>query len=355
MMFKINHKFYSRDFFLKKNQIDLFEKENEYGKELFLFLSEWFSEKNEIEITTSGSTGKPKLFKVEKWKLEASANRTLVHFNLKKGSSFLLCLPLNFIAGKLMVVRALINEGNIITKSPSSKPLNFNTEIIDFGALTPMQLSNSIKNFGIENITIINKLLIGGARVSEDLIQNLHGYKGEVFETFGMTETLTHFALKKCFPTKEKSFKVLPEINIETSENKLIVKSKSFLQENIFTTDIIEILSPNEFIWLGRADFTINTGGLKVQPEAIEEKLNKGLNFAFFISKKPDELLGEKVIICVKEGNKNLIKKELFQNLNKFEKPKSIIELKEFPFSNSGKILRKELEKTVLNLLEWPI
>jgi o-succinylbenzoate---CoA ligase len=355
MKIKINHKEYSSKYFLQPENEIGFENENPIGKEVFGFLNSWFSDSKFLEIKTSGSTGKPKVFSVEKWKLEASAKRTLDFFDLNKESTFLLCLPISFIAGKLMVLRSMLNNGNLITQTPSSSPL-INLKIpIDFGALTPMQMFGSIESVGIENITQIKFLLLGGASVSDSLITQLEGYKGKVFETFGMTETLTHFALRECYPTKQKAFKLLPEISMQAIDGILTVKSNSFLQEVIATNDMVELTNNNQFIWKGRADFTINSGGLKVQPEAIEDKLIESIPPPFYICFKPDEILGQKIVLCVLQGNSKVIKDANFKNLQKLEKPKAIVEVDEFPRAENGKILRHELANKIENLLEWPI
>jgi O-succinylbenzoic acid--CoA ligase len=356
MKIKINHKEYSSKYFLQPENEKEFENENPIGKQVFGFLNSWFSNSKFLEIKTSGSTGKPKVFSVEKWKLEASAKRTLDFFDLNKESTFLLCLPISFIAGKLMVIRSMLNNGNLITQTPSSSPLTSLKIPVDFGAITPMQMLGSIESVGIENIAQIKFLLIGGASVSDSLITQLEGFKGNVFETFGMTETLTHFALRECYPIKQKAFKLLPEISMQAIDGKLTVKSNSFLQEVISTNDIVEITNNNQFIWKGRADFTINSGGIKVQPESIESKLlETTIPTPFYISFKPDEKLGQKMVLCVLQGNSKIIKDANFRNLEKIEKPKAIVEVDEFPLAENGKILRNQLAKKIENLLEWSI
>ena len=268
----------------------------------------------------------------------------------------MLCLPISFIAGKLMVIRSILNNGNLITQTPSSSPLTSLKTPIDFGALTPMQMLGSIESVGIENIAQIKFLLLGGASVSDSLITQLKSYKGKVFETFGMTETLTHFALRECYPIKQKAFKLLPEISMQAIDGILTVKSNSFLQEVISTNDIVEITNNNQFIWKGRADFTINSGGIKVQPESIESKLlETSISRPFYISFKPDEKLGQKIVLCVLQGSSKIIKDANFKNLEKIEKPKAIVEVDKFPLAENGKILRNQLAKKIENLLEWPI
>jgi O-succinylbenzoic acid--CoA ligase len=171
-----------------------------------------------------------------------------------------------------------------------------------------------------------------------------------------MTETLTHFALRECYPIKQKAFKLLPEISMQAIDGKLTVKSNSFLQEVILTNDIVEITNNNQFIWKGRADFTINSGGIKVQPESIESKLlETTIPTPFYISFKPDEKLGQKMVLCVLQGNSKIIKDANFRNLEKIEKPKAIVEVDEFPLAENGKILRNQLAKKIENLLEWSI
>ena len=350
---KINFQVYKSSYFIEEENLHEFSSKNIYGRALFYFLNEWFNPSNTIEIQTSGSTGKPKKYKAEKWKIESSANRTINFFRLNENQNFLLSLPIDFIAGKLMVVRAILANANLITQSISSAPLTPYFRAIDFGAVTPVQLERSIKKYGIKDLPQIKKLLVGGAQVNTQIKQLLQGFKGEVYESFGMTETFTHVALRKVYPIEEDCFEVLSGINASENNGKLVLDAPDFLSSPVVTNDLVKFNSPNSFKWLGRADFTINSGGLKVQPENLEEQLSSIMEVPFAVVGKPDKELGERIVLAI-EGRYE-IKSNVFKNLPSNLKPRGIIYVNEIPRTSAGKVLRKDLKELIKEVLDNPI
>ncbi|PXY45956.1 AMP-binding protein [Flavobacterium hydrophilum] len=297
------------------------------------FLLDWFDKKEYIEMKTSGTTGLPKLVRLQKQAMIQSALATGDFFDLKPGDKALLCLPVKFIAGKMMLVRSLILGLDLDITEPSTAPLALNKTIYDFAAMVPLQVQNSIK--ALKNV---KKLIVGGAKMDTELEEKLLALKTEVYETYGMTETITHIAARK---VGEKVFTVLPNIKI-TKDNRgcLVITVPAISEEPIVTNDLIESIKENQFTFLGRIDNVINSGGLKLIPEQIEAKLIGKINSRFFVTGIPDSLLGEKLILVI-EGEKQNFPVDFFDILDKYEKPKKIVFVPKFKENENGKLLRK--------------
>ena len=321
-----------------------FIKEGEHYEEVFgHFLMDWLDKKDFIIIKTSGSTGKPKTIKVKKQAMVNSAIATGDFFNLKPGNKALHCLPSNYISGKMMLIRAMILGLELDIVNPTSEPAFIKSKKYDFCAMTPMQLRNTLdRTHNIETI------IVGGAKVTNSLKQAIANHPAKIFETYGMTETVSHFALKQLNNfteeqrNKQQHFKLLPGISISQDERKcLIVEVPYISKENIVTNDVVEIHSEKEFEWIGRYDNVVNTGGVKVFPEQIENKLAGIIEKRYIIASEPDELLGEKLILIV-EDETNQLDQSVFDGLEKFEKPKVIYNVKKFSETGFGKIQRKK-------------
>lgn len=310
-----------------------------WQKEVIDFIKEWFLEKEFIISKTSGSTGIPKEIKISKSAMKMSARMTGSFFGLEEGNSALLCMPVNFIAGKMMIVRAIELKLKLYCAEPKSKIDLSGFPVIDFAPMTPMQVENSF-NF-LDEIKI---LLIGGAPLSDDLRNKLLKILTESFESYGMTETITHIALKKI---SEENFKTLNKVKVRKDERDCLVIKTPYFEEEIITNDIVEIKNESEFKWLGRFDNVINSGGIKLFPEQIEAKLKPFIRDEFIISSLPDTVLGHKLIIVIE--NLPTTNYQLpTTSLNKFEIPKEIYFLEKFPRTESGKIKRNEIIKLIL-------
>jgi o-succinylbenzoate---CoA ligase len=297
------------------------------------FLLDWFDKKEYIEMRTSGTTGLPKLVRLEKKAMIQSALATGDFFNLKPGDKALLCLPVKFIAGKMMLVRSLILGLDLDITEPGTEPLAFNKTIYDFVAMVPLQVQNSIKA-----LDKVKKLIVGGAKMDAELEQKLLPLKTEVYETYGMTETITHIAARK---VGEKFFRVLPNIKITQDQRDcLTIIVPAISDEPIVTNDLIELIRENQFTFLGRIDNVINSGGVKLIPEQIEAKLTGKINSRFFVTGVPDSLLGEKLILVI-EGGEQDFPADFFDILDKYEKPKEIVFIPKFKENENGKLLRK--------------
>ncbi|CAD0004867.1 AMP-binding protein [Flavobacterium chungangense] len=297
------------------------------------FLLDWFDDKEYIEMRTSGTTGLPKLVRLQKQAMIQSALATGDFFNLKPGNKALLCLPVKFIAGKMMLVRSFILGLELDVTEPSTTPLSLNDKLYDFVAMVPLQVLNSIE--GLKNV---KKLIVGGAKMDTALEEKVLPLKTEIYETYGMTETITHIAAKK---VGEKAFSILPNIKIaQDSRGCLAITVPSISNEPIITNDLIELVKENQFLFLGRIDNVINSGGVKLIPEQIEAKLIKKINSRFFVTGIPDSILGEKLILVI-EGEKQDFPTGFFDVLDKYEKPKEIVFVPKFKENENGKLLRK--------------
>jgi O-succinylbenzoic acid--CoA ligase len=298
------------------------------------FLLDWFDSKDYIQMFTSGSTGEPKTVKVKKQSMVNSAIATGDFFDLKPGNSALQCLPVKYVAGKMMLVRAMILGLDLEFVAPSSHPTRNNEIDFDFVAMVPLQAQNSI-----QELKKVKKLIIGGAAVNKTLEKQLLKLKTEVYETYGMTETITHIAARKL---GEKEFSVLPDVTVSYDDrNCLVIHAPKISDEVIVTNDIVELINENQFIFLGRIDNVINSGGIKLIPEQIENKLMSKIQHRFFIASKPDNELGEKLILVI-EGDKVEFDHSIYEDLDKYEKPKEILFISKFKETATGKIMRKE-------------
>lgn len=314
-----------------------------YQQELGGFLLNWLDEKDYVIVLTSGSTGKPKKLKIKKQAMVNSAIATGDFFELKPGSKVLHCLPSNFIAGKMMIVRAIVLGLEVDMVEPSALPHIDYEKDYDFCAFTPMQLKNFAKY-----LKSIKTVIVGGGRVSNSIIESVKDIKPLVYETYGMTETVSHIAVKKLNNFKGSEsvftsyFKTLPEIAVSQDDRGcLVINAPSISDNEIITNDLVKIYSKTSFEWLGRIDNVINSGGIKLYPEQIEAKLQNKIDNRFFIASEPDETLGEKAILIL-ENLENNLDVSVFDDLGSYEKPKTVYTLSKFMETASGKVHRKK-------------
>ncbi|MDR6844592.1 AMP-binding protein [Flavobacterium granuli] len=304
------------------------------------FLLDWFDDKSYIDMRTSGTTGTPKSIRIEKNAMVQSAIATGDFFDLKPGDRVLHCLPANYVAGKMMFVRSFVLGLDVDFVAPSSHPLEHNDEKYDFAAMVPLQAKNSI-----DKLTSIKKVIIGGVKIHKSLEQELIKLPIDIYESYGMTETITHIAAKK---VGTEAFTTLPNVTVSVNEHQCLeIVAKNIGIEKIVTNDIVKLISDNQFIWLGRYDNIINSGGIKLMPEQIESKLSNLIERRYFVNGVPDETLGEKVVLYV-EGAPIEIDHSVFDVLDKYEKPKEIVFIPKFKETATGKIMREESRKVAV-------
>ena len=310
-------------------------------KDYYNFLKSWFDDKDYILTNTSGSTGKPKEIRLKKSDLIESSKLTARYFDLKVGDKIINCLPIKYIAGKMMLVRSLVLGLDLYIFPVTSSPIldiKNNYELIAF---TPIQLENSIPF-----IEKIKKVLVGGSPVQDSLKEKILNSKSIVYETYGMTETITHIAARN-LSIGEKEFTTLPGIEIGKRDNCLFIKPNHLSIEMVQTNDVVELTDKNKFLLIGRRDFIINSGGVKLNPEAIEKKLSKYISADFVISSIDNSKFGEVVALVFKKNIPDNYNKA-FTHLSKYEIPKEVLVIENFP-ENNGKINRLKIRSIINN------
>lgn len=323
-----------------------------YQESIGSFMLDWISPKDSIWVQTSGSTGIPKSISLLKEHMKNSALATGAYFNLNPGTTCLHCLPCEYIAGKMMMVRSMVLGLDIYFIEPSSNPLQLinSPQTFDFCAMVPLQVKASL-----DEIEQINTLIIGGAPVSNEVKQELLLKKTKCFETYGMTETITHVAVRAMTPASEQPFKALPNVSFSLdSRGCLVIEAPNVAVEKVVTNDMVDLVSKTEFNWQGRFDNVINSGGVKLFPESIEAKLRKFISDSFIIAGIPDENLGQKLVLIIESDATEKITvdslKEI-KTLKPYERPKDIIYLSIFIRTENGKIQRElTIKKAVDNL-----
>lgn len=349
--FIIDNRVFSRDDLLSlAEDIVKCGREEKWRKDLFRFIIDFLGENVALSQKTSGTTGEPTILELRREAMIRSAKMTLDYFGLNPGDSALLCLPTEYIAGKMMVVRALVGGLNLRTVKPSGEPLENLSGAVDFAAMVPMQLFQSIKKPG--QIQQIGKLIVGGGEISPGLRKTVMKIeKPRIFETFGMSETYTHIAIKRINgPNPTEDFSILKGVNVKKdSRGCAIIDIPGITEKTVVTNDLIETKSRNNLKWLGRIDNVINTRGIKVIPEVLEEKIRKIIELELVVVAIPDDELGEKILLVVENDSDDLPKAEwmglLRAKLKNHETPRAIFAIPKLPRNAAMKVLRKEIFK----------
>ncbi len=337
---------YLPDTFRSKG-VPAFALKSEFHNQLYLFLKDWFSRSPFLKVQTSGSTGVPKEILVEKSRMMQSAQLTCSFLGLKEGDKALLCMSLDYIAGKMMVVRSLIAGLDLYLVPPSGNPLKDMDTDFNFAAMIPMQVYNSLQN-NVEctRLMKIKNLIIGGGAVDTQLESQLKPFPNNVYSTYGMTETLSHIALKK-LNEADASGNYIPFDNVTLSlseDNALIIDAPLVSAERLYTNDIAEIHDDGSFRILGRKDNVINSGGVKIQAEEVEALLKPFIKSPFAITSLPDPKFGEIVVLVTEE----VVNESLFADkLPAYYMPKKIIQVNTIPLTETGKISRALLKELV--------
>ena len=311
------------------------------------FLDEWNNPKDTVEVQTSGSTGVPKCIRVEKQRMLNSARITCDFLGLKAGNTALLCMPLDYIAGKMVVVRSIERQLRLTTVEASGHPLKNITNSFDFAAMVPMQVYNSLQVAEErEKLRTIKHLIIGGGPIDNDLQQQLSSFPNNVWSTYGMTETLSHIALRR-LNGENASLWYTPFSTVSISLNAngcLVIEAPLVHEGRLETHDRAEIRD-GKFRILGRLDNVINSGGIKIQAEEVEEMLRPHIKMPYLISKCSDEKFGEVVVLLTECPDLSLAKEICCNVLPKFWQPKHYLYTKHIPLTGTGKPARKAAEE----------
>lgn len=341
---QIESTFFNAEDFISE-QMPLFFTKSSIHQKLYLFIKDWFSPDDTMKLYTSGSTGKPKKIVVRKNQMLQSAAMTCQFFNLSKKDKALLCLSTDYIAGKMMVVRAIYSGMDLYPVDVSGHPLLETSVSFDFAAMIPLQVYNTLSTtMEKRRFSLIKNIIIGGGSVDSNLESELKDLPNSIYSTYGMTETLSHIGLRKINGNDASLYyKPLEGVELELSEdNTLIINAPHISDLVLKTNDIAEIKADGSFKIIGRIDNIINTGGIKVQIEEIEHKLAPFIKSNFAITSIPNAKLGEEVVLLVENIENLNYLNEIFRKEIElsYQHPKRIIQVKEIPLTSSGKIDR---------------
>lgn len=313
--------------------------------EITSFWDDFASNSPIITGYTSGSTGTPKALPIQKAAMLYSATQTVRFFGLNAESTALLCLPVKYIAGRMMLVRAYVSGMRIRVAEPALNPLRGMENVsLDFAAFTPAQVWEILKDEPARQVFArIRYVIIGGAAVDAELEKQLLAFPNTLYATYGMTETVSHIALRRLGYTAYT--KISPYTVLQTdAENCLRITDPNLAPEPLQTNDVVNLLDADRFEWLGRRDFVINSGGVKLHPEQLEEKIRTLPGWAtknFFISSQQHPQYGERPILVV-EGDAPVQLDELSAVLTRVELPIRALHVPRFTWSESGKLNRRE-------------
>ena len=322
------------------------------------FWQSWSGGKANFSVQTSGSTGIPKTIDLTREQMQRSAQATAEALRLKKGDQALVCLPLKFIAGKMMLVRCFEIGMKPIVVPPSSNPLAALSEMqrIDFAAFVPLQLQTVLESAGkhLPQLNRMKAIIVGGAAINPDLELKIQSLQAPVYATFGMTETVAHIALKRLNGMdKSTYYTALPGIDLDVDDREcLTIQGTVTNSKQVITNDRVRLIGKHEFEWLGRVDNVINSGGVKVQSEKVEKIVASVLTQfrispRFFVGGLKDDRLGQKVTLLFEsnplpENIEDNFMKQLQKALHRYEMPKEIRYLEKFAETETGKIMRRE-------------
>ena len=334
------------------------------------FLQEWNNDSERVLVHTSGSTGKPKPIWVEKRRMEASARITCDFLGLKEGDTALLCMSLDYIAGKMMVVRSLVRNLKLIVVEPTGHPLADATPLqlprggekvpeqtsspsgkvgrgVVFAAMVPMQVYNSLQvPEERERLKQIKHLIIGGGAIDEAMASELKDFPNYVWSTYGMTETLSHIALRRLNGVEASDW-YTPFAHVQISQNEdgcLVIDAPEVCAERLVTNDIVEI-SEAGFRIIGRKDNVICSGGIKIQAEEVERALKPYLHVPFMITKRKDSKFGEIVVLLTESNDLGEVKHVCQHHLPKYWQPRDVVFVEKIPMTETGKPARRQAEE----------
>ena len=336
------------------------------------FIDEWNNDSAYVEVKTSGSTGEPKRMLVEKRRMLNSARITCDFLGLKPGDTALLCMSTDYIAGKMMVVRSIERRLKLISVPPSGHPLNnfqcsapallackarmFRSSSaglqgknfqFDFAAMVPMQVYNSLQvPEEKERLMAIRHLIIGGGAIDEAMEAELRSFPNAVWSTYGMTETLSHIALRRISgPEASEWYTPFPTVKLITNdEGCLVIDAPEVCAQTLVTNDIVELKPDGRFRIRGRKDNVICSGGIKIQIEEVEQALKKYVRVPYIISKRKDPKFGE-IVVLLTEGDTAQVQTICQQVLPKYHQPKVYLHIDKIPLTETGKPARKKAEE----------
>lgn len=352
---KIDGTDYDKDWILNNSSKLVRAEYSKISVTIFDFLNKWFTGEEIFEVSTSGSTGQPKEITIQKRQMVLSAEKTLAALDLGCGDKALLCITPHYIGGLMMLVRSLVGDLQLTVVKPTGNPFEklSHDEDFDFTALVPLQLVNVLNDEKSSvRLSGLKAVIVGGAPISSALEIASKKISAPIYQTFGMTETVSHIALRRLNGVKaEKSYSVLPGVQISQDERGcLVIESDIIEGQKLITNDVVEITGAGKFSWIGRADNIINSGGVKVNPEKVEQAIFEIISGSvnklnFFVTGLPDGSLGERVVAIFEKKMQKIIRedtllKSLQKKLSQYEIPKNIYFVEELVRTSTGKISR---------------
>ncbi len=332
---------------------ELYEIDSSYLP-LVEFARKWIMGEHSFEVFSSGSTGPVKKITLYRKQIEASVAATSEFLGLQSGEKIMMCLNPSYIGGLMMAARGLILDMDVHIVQPKGNPLDeIGNEKIDFASFVPYQIHQIIEGGQLDRLSQIRNVLIGGAPLNDETFSKLSTLPNNLYMTYGMTETASHIALMpiKGEP-KDTAFHLLPNLFIGTNEKGCLwVEGNVTNNQRLQTTDVVEIRDEVYFKWMGRNDFVINSGGVKIHPEQVEKIIAReferiGIKNEFYISGVSDSQLGEMAVLKI-EGSLSdearvfeNITPAIEQELSKYHVPKGIRIIEEFERTESGKVKR---------------
>jgi len=314
------------------------------------FLESW-NTNAPFQIKSSGTTGLPQLHTFNKTQLTHSALASNAALQLNAQTKALLCLPLSSVGGLMLLARSVVGDFEVQLQLPSARPLQNLRQKIDFVAMVPTQLQQSLQH-DLQQLKGIAKILVGGGQMSSELIAACQSAQLEVWQSYGMTETLSHVALRKVSPIEEPFFNALPGITFSSKNDCLVIHYPALQSEELVTKDIVELHNPSTFTWLGRADNAINSGGFKIIPEILEAQLDKHLDAVFFITSIPDAKWGQIVAIAIEATEKPVFPDFQQIGLKAAEIPRKYALVPHFERTETQKIKRQEILQSLTDA-DW--
>ena len=321
----------------------------EFVRKVETFIAEWNNADDRVLVHTSGSTGEPKPMWASKRLMANSARMTCDFLHLQPGDTALLCLPVDYIAGKMVVVRAMVRQLQLVIKAPQAHPLAGMHQAPTFAAMVPMQVTSSLNNAHERQLLAdIRQLIIGGGAIDETLEKELRDFPNNVWSTYGMTETLSHIALRKINgKDADQWYTPFDHVNIATDHRGCLTIHAPLVCDNSLTTnDMVEIHPDGRrFRIIGRVDNVINSGGVKIHIEQVEERLRNAVDVPFAITKRRDPLLGEMVVMLVQSTELDALRQCCEQCLPAYWRPRLFISVDKIPTTDTGKPARKMAEQ----------
>ncbi len=325
--------------------------ERAFRREVKAFAEEFCSSASGVvRLATSGSTGSPTEIEVPKAAMRESALATARALSLQRGDAALLCLPMRYVAGKMMAVRALVCGLRLVLRAPSLHPLSTPLPTLPaFAAFTPAQVAEMLRvPDEAARLRRIRKIIIGGGAIPTALSDELRTFPGEVWSTYGMTETLSHIALRRLSGTAASdAYRPLSGVSVSLStEGTLVVSAPKIGVASLTTNDLAEILPDGTFRVLGRRDNVVVSGGMKLQIEALEARL-ASLGMPFVLTAVPSTVFGEALTMLYvgTAADAESLRERCQKLLERREVPKHFFAVGALPLTETGKPARAEARR----------